>query len=113
MVRKATPGQISPQGTFLGDGGWCKITWMSSGKYIHWEIGLNTTTIASFNGYMSVQGLTSPYSYIGKNLSGTAGLVDCLNLPSGQYSANMTGTAVGLDGNTYTVVPNATIDFYK
>ena len=113
MVPKGSLDQITPRGTFIGDGGWCTITWMSSGKYIHWEIGLNTTAVASFNGYMSVEGLTSPYASKGANLSGASGLVDCSNLPSGQYSAHMTGTAVGLDGNMYTVVPNATINFYK
>lgn len=98
--------------TFIGVSGSSRMDYMHSANAISWGVRLNVG-LASFVGTISVRGTGTSYFADTFTVSGASDVLYLPYLPSGSYSAQITGIAVGLDGNKYTTVPNAIIYFYR
>lgn len=108
-----------PRKTFYGNGGTCTLDYMDSGKYVAWGVQPATTLPYEFNGEIEIYELYSG-SYCGAGVCSTVGIgtanglvdVASMRLRDGtMYTAVFTGAAIDLEGNTFTIVSGATLNF--
>lgn len=101
--------------TFQGNGGTCRLDYMSGSNSVSWGVKLNVGLV-SFSGRISVSGQSPSNSMYSKTytISGASGVVNLdYSMPKGNYIVSISGTAIGVDGKKYTTVPNARLPFSK
>lgn len=113
-------GGVQPLNTFLGDGGYSRLDYMSTGKYIKWEVNPKSIIVPyTFTGSLKIykdlsQKPVKKFILSETGFGSEGGICDVASLAKGKYYAKLTGVADEIGGfGFYEVSPNAVISFTR